>query len=163
MAVVLSDEKGNQTRRIEMPDENKREEGGISRREFIKDAGLMVGSAAIGSAASLAAAPAQIASAQAAAPVTLEVLDAGGAYEVTQLFASRLPDLNGKIVCEVTDGIWQAWRTFPLIRELLKKQFPTIKIIPFDQFPQASSSVPTDLVAKVKAAGCQAAIVGNAG
>ncbi len=140
-----------------MSEENKHEDG-ISRREFIKDAGLMVGSAALGSAASLAATPAQ-----AAESVTLEVLDPSGAYEVTTLFAQRLPDLNGKTVCEITDGIWQAWRTFPLIRQLLQKQFPTIKIIPYDQFPQASASVDPNLVAKVKAAGCQAAIVGNAG
>ena len=98
----------------------------------------------------------------AAGLVTLEVLDPSGAYEVSQLFAARVPDLNGKTVCEVSDGIWESGRTFPLIADLLKKQFPTIKIIPFDQFPTANGTDPT-LGPKLKAAGCDAAIVGNAG
>lgn len=69
----------------------------------------------------------------AADPVTLEVYDATGAFEITKLHAPRLPDLNGKTICEISNNQWEARRTFPLIRELLQKQFPTAKIIPYDE------------------------------
>ncbi len=143
-----------------MSQEKKNEAGQVSRREFIRDAGLMVGGAAIASTPLLSASPAQ-----AAGTVTLEVLDPSGAYEVKTLFASRVPDLNGKTLCEVSDGIWQSWRTFPLIRELLKKQFPTIKIIPYTEAPTTGSSGTYDAEVgnKLKKMGCDVAIVGNAG
>ncbi len=103
--------------------------------------------------------------ATAQAPVTLTVYDPTGAIEVTQLFAPRLADLNGKTVCEVSNTSWEVARTFPHIRQLLQRQFPTIKFITFDQFPQGTNEMTTatDLGEKLKAKGCQAAIVGNAG
>ncbi len=102
--------------------------------------------------------------ATAQAPVTLSLYDPTGAFQVTQTFAARVPDLNGKVVCEITNGSWQAERTFALIRELLQKQFPTAKLIPFDQFPKLlTGSDVAGLEDAVKKAGCQAAIIGNAG
>ncbi|MBI4331359.1 MAG: hypothetical protein HY673_08775 [Chloroflexi bacterium] len=95
--------------------------------------------------------------------VTLELYDPTGAIEVTQAHAPRLPDLNGKTVGEISNGWWEADRTFPLIRELLQKQFPTLKIIPYTEFPTLSHTVDIPgLEAAVKAKGVQAAIVGNA-
>jgi len=101
----------------------------------------------------------------AAGPVTLELPDPTGALEVTQLFSARLDDLAGKTICEVSNSSWEAARTFPLIRELLQKQFPTAKIIPYTEFTMGSNQIGNDLELgnKLKAAGCQAAIVGNAG
>ncbi len=98
-------------------------------------------------------------------PVTLEVYDPTGAIEVTQLFAPRVKDLNGCTICEVSDDLWETDRTFPVIRELLQKQFPTAKIITYDKFPKGSDALLADakLGDKLKEAGCQAAIVGNAG
>ena len=97
-------------------------------------------------------------------PVTLKVYDPTGAYQVTQTFAPRLTDLNGKTICEVTDAEWQTERTFPLIRDLLQRQFPTIKIITYDKLPTLLlGSDVRGLEDAVKAAGCQGAIVGNAG
>jgi hypothetical protein len=102
--------------------------------------------------------------ASAADPVTLEVFDPTGAIEVTQLFAPRLADIHGKTICEVSNGSWEDRRTFPLIRELLQKQFPTTKFIPFTDFPVGSSKIDVDKIGDmVKQKGCQAAIVGNAG
>jgi hypothetical protein len=100
------------------------------------------------------------------APVTLKVFDPTGAIEVTQLFAPRLSDLNGKTICEVSNTSWEAARTFPVIRELLIKQYPTAKIIDFTRFPSGTTTISDEnskLGDKLKAAGCQAAIVGNAG
>ncbi len=101
--------------------------------------------------------------ANAQAPVTLEVYDPTGAFEVTQLHAPRLADLNGKTICEISDNLWETDRTFPLIRGLLQKQFPTIKIIPFDKMPAATTDAASKLGEAVKKAGCEGAIVGNAG
>jgi len=73
--------------------------------------------------------------------------------------------LEGKTICEVWNGSWEGQRTFPLIRELLQEQFPTAKFITWDQFPLLPSvgGDPPGLEEAVKALGCQAAILGNAG
>ena len=100
--------------------------------------------------------------------VTLEVLDPTGASEITQVHAPRLDTLAGKTLCEISqepDGqSWEARRTFPIIRELLKKKFPTLNIIPYTEFPRSPGSADIDggigKVAREK--GCQAFIAGNA-
>ena len=102
------------------------------------------------------------------ASVTLEVYNPTGASEVTTIHASRLDTLEGKTVCEVSqepDGqSWEARRSFPFIRELLKKQYPDLKLIPYSEFPDKPGSTDTDggigKIAKEK--NCQAFIVGNA-
>jgi hypothetical protein len=100
----------------------------------------------------------------AADPVTLEVYNPNGSFQITQTFAPRLADLNGKTICEITNGSWEADRTFPRIRQLLQRQFPTAKLVPFEQFPVLDTKVDIPgLEDAVKKAGCQAAIVGNAG
>jgi hypothetical protein len=102
-----------------------------------------------------------------AAPVKFTVENPTGSLEVTQVFASRIADLNGKTICEVMNGMWESPRTFPVISELLKKQFPKSKIIDSTQFrsfdEKDSVSEIHQLALQMKAAGCQAAIVGNAG
>jgi hypothetical protein len=74
-----------------------------------------------------------------------------------------LSELAGKTICELSDGAWGDYRTFPLIRELLQKQFPTVKIIPYTQFPVGGDKFDIDEIGKIiKDKGCQAAIIGNA-
>lgn len=98
-------------------------------------------------------------------PITLQVYNPTGAFEVTQAFAPRLADLNGKTICEVSNGSWEFDRTFPAIRGLLQKQFPSAKIVTYDKLPTVltTSDIPNLKRTTVKAAGCQGAIVGNAG
>ncbi len=97
-------------------------------------------------------------------PVTLKVYNPTGAFEVSQTFAPRVADLNGKTICFVTNGSWEASRTDPLILSLLQKQYPTAKFISDDKFPKLSTVQDTPGVEDaVTKAGCQAAIVGNAG
>ncbi|MCL2670209.1 MAG: hypothetical protein FWE89_05940 [Syntrophaceae bacterium] len=97
-------------------------------------------------------------------PVTLSVYDPTGAFEVTQTFAPRAADLNRKIICEVSNDGWEATRMFPLIRSLLKDQFPTISFINYDQFPTGIMQIDVNNIGDlVKAKGCQAVVVGNAG
>lgn len=95
-------------------------------------------------------------------PVTFKMLNPTGAIEVTQLFAPRLADLQGKTICEINAGGWQARRTFPVIRELLQRQFPTAKIIPYTEFEGGGRNNEKNNSLLVKL-GCQAVIVGNGG
>jgi hypothetical protein len=102
-----------------------------------------------------------------AAPVKLTVENPTGSLEVSQLFAPRVADLNGKTICEVMNGMWESKRTFPVFTELLQNKFPKSKIVPSTQFRAFDEKDSVDeirqLAQQVKAAGCQVAIVGNAG
>jgi hypothetical protein len=101
---------------------------------------------------------------EAAGPVTLEVFDPTGAIEVTVTHAPRLDTLEGKTICEVGDGLWEDDRTFPLIRELLQNAYPTATIIPYTRFPSGTENIDTDALQEaILAAGCDGAILGNAG
>lgn len=94
--------------------------------------------------------------------VELEVYDPTGAMEITETFAPRLADLNGKTICEVW-AAWQANRTFPVIEEALKKQFPTAKFVRFTEFGGGraeGTEADIDLLVKT---GCDGVITGNAG
>jgi hypothetical protein len=101
----------------------------------------------------------------AADPVTFMLYNPNGASEITSLHASRLADLHGKTICEIANAQWQYDRTFPLIRELLQKQFPTAKIIPYTEvaWTRAQNEDLEYIARMVKKKGCQAVIVGNAG
>jgi hypothetical protein len=101
-----------------------------------------------------------------AGPVTLELYDPTGAFEVTRLFSPRLDTLEGKTICELYNGSWEGERTFPLIRELLQQMYPTVKFVTYDKFPMgtaAMTSEATKLGEVLQAAGCDAVITGNAG
>jgi len=101
-----------------------------------------------------------------AGPVTLEVLDPSGAFEVTALHAKRLDTLAGKTICFLSDDEWQAWRTFPLIADLLKKAYPTIKIVDWKEFPRDGDHGYPDFDKNpglLKSKGCDGVILGNAG
>ncbi len=143
---------------------NKIGESEVSRRDFLRGTGSVAGGVAVGSVAPLAAA-AGLAEATAAEPVKLTLLDPTGAQEITHLFARRLQDLNGKVIAElaVDPTKWQPHRTMPYIEDLMKKQFPSIRFIPMQEFPmgtQISSDKVIKMVAERKP---DAVIIGNAG
>jgi hypothetical protein len=96
-------------------------------------------------------------------PTTLTVYDPTGAIEVTQLFAPRLADLHGKTICELSNGKFEYERTFPVIREQLKRQFPTATIIPYTEFPIGNPKIDVDEIGDIlRKRGCEAVILGNA-
>jgi hypothetical protein len=96
-----------------------------------------------------------------AGPVVLEVFDASGATEVSELHAARLDSLEGKTICELSNDSWGAAFHFDYLRELIQREYPTATIIPFTEFP---TEIDSDEVADmVKERGCDAAIIGNAG
>ena len=123
----------------------------VSRRKFLAGA------------ASLAGGPKRTSAA--AVPVKLTLLDPTGAQEITHLFAPRLPDLNGKVIAElaVDPTKWQPHRTMPYIEELLKKQFPTVKFIPMQEFPMGIQISEDRVIRMVAARKPDAVIIGNAG
>ncbi len=93
---------------------------------------------------------------------SIEVYDPTGTIEITHLYAPRLADLSGKTICELSNSTWEDQRTFPLIRELLKKRFPDVNIIPYTEFP-GIYGVEADVLSKILIEkGCDGAIVGNA-
>ncbi|MBI2907180.1 MAG: hypothetical protein HYX92_05930 [Chloroflexi bacterium] len=83
--------------------------------------------------------------------------------------APRLSDLSGKTVCEIWNGSFKGHITFPIIRELLRKRYPGIKVIPYDEFPVQHHHASTgQLLERLDAAvalaiqkGCDAVITGN--
>ena len=94
--------------------------------------------------------------------VKLELYNPTGHFEMTARHAPRLATLSGKTVCELSNGKWQDYRTFPLIRELLQRRFPDVKIVPYTEFPRIYG-VEVDVLSKLlKEKGCDGAIVGNA-
>jgi hypothetical protein len=131
-------------------------ESDVTRRNFLTEAG-----AAIGGASFTSITP----SAATAKPATLTLLDPTGAQEITHLFASRLPDLDGKVIAElaVDSTKWQPHRTMPYIEELLKKQFPTIKFIPMQEFPMGIQISEDRVIQQVAVRKPDAVVIGNAG
>ncbi|MBI2907317.1 MAG: hypothetical protein HYX92_06665 [Chloroflexi bacterium] len=83
--------------------------------------------------------------------------------------APRLQDLNGKTVGEIWNGSFRGNVTFPIIRELLKKRYPDIKVIPYTEFPTPGTHGETESIQKAadtaalmaKQRGCDAVITGN--
>jgi hypothetical protein len=78
--------------------------------------------------------------------------------------APRIPDLNGKIVCELWDEIQRGDSIYPLVREYIKARFPGVRFVGYEEFGnfhgarerEVSAAIP----AKLRAHGADAAIVG---
>lgn len=93
----------------------------------------------------------------------IEFHDPCGTLEVTQQHAPRLATLAGKRIGFVSNEQWQAFRTLPLLKKLFEADFPGITMLPIDAFPQGNGLIgEADTARKVKAAGVDAVIVGNA-
>ncbi|MBI2906705.1 MAG: hypothetical protein HYX92_03495 [Chloroflexi bacterium] len=92
----------------------------------------------------------------------------GGATVGPAPVAPGITDLNGKTVCEVWNGLGRGHATFPIIRELLQKRYPDVKVIPYAEFPvQDIRGTTTEIHERAEAAaalavqrGCDAMISG---
>ena len=100
----------------------------------------------------------------------LEVFSPAGATEVPSLATSRLANLSGKTICELSN--WAPFReveTFPILEELLREKYTGIKLISYNEFPSTlypgvHGSIPKDLTADMLSEkGCEAVISGNGG
>jgi UDP-N-acetyl-D-mannosaminuronic acid transferase (WecB/TagA/CpsF family) len=78
--------------------------------------------------------------------------------------AKRLPDLNGKVVAELWDVIFRGETIYPLVREYIRKRFPDVKFVGYEEFGnfhgarehEVSATIPD----KLKAHKADAVIVG---
>ena len=78
--------------------------------------------------------------------------------------APRLPDLNGKTVCELWDVIFRGETIYPLVREYIKARYPRVKFVGYEEFGnfhgarehQVSATIPD----KLRAHKADAVIVG---
>lgn len=85
--------------------------------------------------------------------------------------APRLETLNGKTVCETWNDDFKGDFMFPIYRELLKKRYPEVKVIPYSEFPRSTwkstpeyqREVSKQIVKLAKERGCDALISGNGG
>lgn len=95
-------------------------------------------------------------------PVGLEIVKRSGS-------ASRVENLDGKTIGEVWNGVFKGDFTFPIIRKLLQQKYPSLRIIPYTEFPHSpGSDNPTQqrerarrIAAMAKEKGCDAVISGN--
>jgi hypothetical protein len=93
----------------------------------------------------------------------LEFHDPSGAAVITHAHAPRLDSLAGKKIGFLSIAEWQAFRTFPLLRDLLKQDFPDCEVLPPDAFPQGIGPIAAEATAaRVAESGVDAVIVGNA-
>ena len=78
--------------------------------------------------------------------------------------APRIPDLNGKTVCELWDVIFRGETIYPLVREYIKARFPRVKFVGYSEFGNFHGArehqVTATLPDKLRAHGADAAIVG---
>jgi len=94
---------------------------------------------------------------------TLEFHDPSGTFEVTQQHAPRLASLAGRRIGFVSNEQWQAYRMLPMLKEMLETDFPDIKVLPIDAFPQGNAVIGNEeTAALVKKSGVDAVIVANA-
>jgi len=83
--------------------------------------------------------------------------------------AKRLGTLDGKTIGEVWNGDFKGDVTFPIIRKLLQQRHPSIRIVPFTEFPYMHVSDDpskqreraTLIASLAKQKGCDAVITGN--
>lgn len=83
--------------------------------------------------------------------------------------AARLPDLAGKTVGEIWNGVFKGDETFPVLREMFRRRFPDTNIVPYTEFPffpgddrpHAQQEVARQIAALAKEKGCDAIISGN--
>ncbi len=103
---------------------------------------------------------------------TYEVVSPLGVRDIKWIsMAPRLDNLEGKTICELWNESFKSNITFPVIRELLKKNYPGIKIIPYNEMPHHhllenpgnTNAESEALIAALKAKGCDAVISGNGG
>lgn len=94
--------------------------------------------------------------------MTLEIFDPKGPTEVTAIYNKRLDTLDGKTIA-YTEGTWMVGTARPLVLDLLKKQFPTMKVVDVPQYSEIQSMSDANLKKLITDNKIDAMIVGNAG
>ncbi len=93
----------------------------------------------------------------------IEFHDPSGTFAVSQPHAARVGTLDGKTIGFLSNEQWQAHRMLPLLKSLIESDFPGVRVLPIDAFPQGNAEIPKDTTcAQVQQAGVDAVIIGNA-
>jgi hypothetical protein len=84
--------------------------------------------------------------------------------------APRLSTLEGKTIGEIWNGGFRGDESFPMIERMLREKYPTVKMIPYSEFPlvtiaslhpEKKRQTLEALRAKLRETGCDAVITGN--
>lgn len=84
--------------------------------------------------------------------------------------APRLDTLEGKTIGALWNGGFRGDESFPIIEKMLRERYPTVKLIPYTEFPlttiasfhpEQKAQTLAALRAKLKETGCDAVITGN--
>lgn len=67
-------------------------------------------------------------------PVYEIVWPLGKSHWDTRALNARVGDLNGKVIAEIWDRVFRGEEIFPALRAALKKRFPDVRFIEYDQF-----------------------------
>jgi len=65
--------------------------------------------------------------------------------------AAALPDLNGKTVCELWDGIFRGDEIYPILRAELQTRFPAVQIVDYKTMGNTHGSNESEYVANLPA------------
>jgi len=65
--------------------------------------------------------------------------------------APRVPDLNGKTVCELWDVIFRGETIYPLVREYIRARFPDVKFVTYDNFGNFHGAREAEVSAQIPA------------
>jgi hypothetical protein len=82
----------------------------------------------------------------------------------TTAAAPRVPDLNGKTVCELWDVIFRGETIYPLVREHIRSRFPGVRFVGYEEFGNfhgaREAEVSAQIPAKLREHEADAVIVG---
>jgi hypothetical protein len=82
----------------------------------------------------------------------------------TTAAAARVPDLNGKTICELWDVIFRGETIYPMVREYIRKRFPHARFVTYEEFGNfhgaREAEVSAGIPDKLRAHGADAVIVG---
>jgi len=128
----------------------------ITRRKFIRNAGIIAGGTALGSGFLLSSCNNSSGESEVTRTITKTVTQTNGqtgtgVYEVlnpcgeptlrAEPVTSRLDTLDGKTVAMISNADHRANQTLPIMAELLKEKYPNVNIIPHDEMPIAGIEV----------------------
>ena len=96
----------------------------------------------------------------------VEVVWPSGKFaQPSQPLAPRLDTLEGKTICELSNGVFYFDKTWPLIQQLLREKYPGIKFVGWEEFGIVSDKeqvvVLKALPDKLKKYTCDAVISGR--
>ena len=75
----------------------------------------------------------------------------GKSHWNTRAITDRIGDLNGKTIAEVWDRVFRGEEIFPAIRAELKKRFPDVRFVDYDQFGDTHGTSQQQVLAELPA------------